>query len=140
VQAWKCQFEKPTIKELIGELDPETGKLYQDLRQTIVRILNKKPKLEWLGLSWCWCETTTFNDGGMLLAVYLVGDPLNPRIAIMLSTSFFETHPPRTLPKSLHTGLGVATCVGHQTWCEWSVNTQEVVDDIRKVIELAHGS
>lgn len=140
MQAWKCQFEKPTIKTLIGELDPEARVFFEDLRRSILKLLKKKPKLEWMGMSWCWCETTTLDDGGMLLAVHLVGDPQNARIAITLSTAFFEKHPPSKLPKQLHSGLGVATCVGHQTWCEWPINSQEIIDAVLDVIELAHGS
>lgn len=140
MQAWKCEFEKPTIKGLIGALDPEAGALYQELRRSVLKRVKKKPKLEWMGLTWCWCECTAVDDGGMLGGVYLVCDPANPRVALSLSTAFFEAHPPHTLPKVLHSGFEQATCVGHQTWCEWRISSQELVAGVIEVIAQAHGA
>ncbi len=140
MQAWKHQFEKPTIKDLIGALDPQTRALYQELRRAVLKELKKKPKLEWMGLSWCWCECTPLEDGGLLSAVYLVSDPANPRVALALSTVFFESHPPHTLPKVLHGGFEQATCVGHRTWCEWAIVSEDLVAGVLEVIALAHGS
>lgn len=74
----------------------------------------------------------------MLEAVYMIPDPLNPRVAITLSTAFFESHPPSMLPKALHNGLSTATCVGHRSWCEWSISTQEASQAVREIIEMAY--
>jgi len=138
VQTWKCQFEKPTIKAMIGELDPTVRGLYEDLRNSLLETLGVKPRLEWMGITWNWCETVAIEDGGLLSAVHLIPDPENPRVAIALSTVFFEKYPPSKLPKALHAGLGNATCVGHRSWCEWALSSNEAVDSIQQVIELAH--
>ncbi len=140
VQAWKCEFEKPTIKGLIGALDPESRVLYESLRRAVFKKVKKKPKLEWMGLTWCWCECTHMEDGGLLGGVYLVCDPEHPRVGLALSTAFFESHPPHTLGKALQGGFEQATCVGHRTWCEWAISSQELVDGVLEVIALAYGS
>ncbi len=134
---WTSQFDKPTIKDLIGQLDPEARGFYKDLRRSLVEILNKKPKLDWMGVTWHWCEITTFDAGDMLIAVHLVPDPLNPRVGVTLSTAFFDSTPPSELPKYLHAGLGTATAIGHQTWCEWAIGSQEAVDAIKELLLLA---
>jgi len=136
VQAWTCQFEKPTPKALINDLDPSVRDLFEDLRRTIIKSVGKKPKLEWLGRTWCWSETVIPNNAGMLISLRLVADPANPRVTMTLSTGFFETYPPSTLPKTLHAGLSSATCIGHQTWCEWTVNSQDKVEGIKQILEL----
>lgn len=136
---WKCQFEKPTIKTLIGDLDPEMGKLIQGLRREIVSSLSKKPTLEWLGLTLRWCETTTPADGSKLLTVHVVPDPSMPRVVLTVSTAFFEQHSPADLPRVLHSGLELATTIGHQTWIEFPVQSAEQVTAVEQFIELVHG-
>jgi len=140
VESWKCQFEKPTIKALIGELEPESGVLINDLRRSILKIVKKKARVEWMGMSWGWCEHTALDKGRMLIGVHVVCDPKNPRVAVTLATSFFEKFPPSVLPKLLHSGLGVASCIGHQTWCEWGIGSQEMSDALVEFIKLSHGS
>lgn len=139
VPTWTSQFDKPTIKELIGQLDPEAQVFFKDLRQSLVNTLAKKPKLDWMGVTWHWCEITTLDAGGMLIAVHLVPDPHNPRVGVTLSTAFFEGTPPSKLPKYLHAGLSTATAIGHQTWCEWSIGSQEAVDAIKELLSLVQG-
>lgn len=138
VQAWQCQYDKPTLKKLADELSPEDRALYQDLRKSIAGLINAKPKLEWLGLSWCWCELTALDDTSPLIAIHLIPDPQNPRVALTLSTAFFDANPPSKLPKGLHGGLSTATAIGHQSWCEWPIGSQELVQSIQEVIKLAH--
>ncbi len=139
MQAWQCEFEKPTVKDLIGALSPEAGALYTELRRAVLKQIKKKPKLEWTGLTWCWCECTHIENGGMLSTIYLVSDPENPRVALALSTTFFDSHPPQTLPKVLHCGFERATCVGHLTWCEWTINSEDLVMGVLELIALAYG-
>ena len=139
MNAWRCQYEKPSIKTLLSELEPSICPLVEELRRSIAEKLDKKPRIEWMGITWHWCESTTPENAGMLSAVHLVPDPDNPRIALTLSRVFFDDHPPSKLPKPLHSGLSNATCVGHQTWCEWSITNQESKDAILQIIDQAIG-
>tara|TARA_R110002111_G_C5954764_1_gene368866 strand:- start:804 stop:1253 length:450 start_codon:yes stop_codon:yes gene_type:complete len=136
---WNSQFEKPTMKVLIGGLDPETGKLIDELRREVASLLCKKPTLEWLGLTLKWCETTTPGDGGDLFAVHVVPDPVTPRVMIKASTAFFEHHSMTDMPRVLLGGFELATTIGHQTWIEFPAQTSEQISAIGQFIELIHG-
>lgn len=140
VYKWTCQFEKPSFKALLEELDPEVQGLYQDLRKSTINTLKQSPKLEWIGVSWQWCEQTELEPGGMLIAVYLIPDPESPRVALTFSTSFFEHNPPSTLSKLLHAGLSTARTIGHQTWCEWPISSQDQIEAIIETMMLANGT
>ena len=137
VQAWTCQFEKPTTKSLIDQLEPEEKRLFMDLRRSIVKALGVKPKLEWLGISWRWCEVFS-PDGGLLMGVHLIPDPQNPRVALTLSAAFFENMPPSQLPKCLTAGLSNATAIGHQAWSEWAIDSPDMVEAVVELVTLAY--
>lgn len=139
MKAWRCQFEKPTISVLIKELGDEDQARMTGLRQSIRDITGTKPKLEWQGITWCWSETTPIDPGRNLLEVQFIPDPENPRVGITLSTSFFEKHPPSKLPKSLYPGLTVSTAIGHQSWCEFAVQSDESVEAISELLTLSIG-
>ncbi len=139
LQAWTSQFEKPTFKVLQDQLDPEAQVFYKKIRSSIVAALGKKPKLEWMGITWHWCEHTKPDPSGMLQSIHLIPDPQSPRVALTLSTTFFSTNPPSSLPKHLHSGLSTATAIGHQTWCEFPLNSQEAIDSVETLFKLAHG-
>ena len=123
----------------MAQLEPENQGFYKDLRTSLAEILAKKPKLEWMGLTWHWCEVTKPEAGGMLIAAHLIPDPTNPRIAITLSTAFFKSNPPAKLPKFLHNNLNNATAIGHQAWCEWPISSQDGVDAIVELITISQG-
>ncbi|PCI09270.1 hypothetical protein COB72_06800 [bacterium] len=135
--AWKCQFDQPTLASLVKGLDPESRPMYENLRKSIVKIVGTKPKLEWMGLRWRWCELTSLDDTRSLIAVHLIADPENPRVALTLSTAFFDAHPPSKLPKGLHSGFTTAPAIGHRTWCEWPIGNQENADALKEMITLA---
>lgn len=139
MNAWRYQYEKPALKTLLNGLEPSVCLLLEELRRSLAEKLDKKPRIEWMGITWHWCESTTPENAGMLSAVYLIPDPDNPRIAITVARAFFDNNPPYKLPKQLHSGLTAATCVGHQTWCEWSITNQESCDAIIQIIDQAIG-
>jgi|GEM_PF-2203851 len=140
VNAWTSQYNMPTAKALIAQLDPEARPLYESFRTALSKQLSTKPKLKWTGLSWKWCEAIELDAGGMLIAVHLVPDPTNIRIAVTLSSSFFQANAPSDLPRHLHSGLSTATSIGHQSWCEWALGSQEAHDSILELIERTQGS
>jgi uncharacterized protein DUF3788 len=139
VQIWKNQFEKPSLKALSNGLDDDARARYARLKKALVDGLGTKSKLEWMGMSWGWCETIRGRDGGMLIGVHLIASPEQVRAAMTLSTAFFEQYRLETLPRSLHDGISTATCVGHQTWCEWAIGSQEAVDAVIELAMLARG-
>jgi len=140
VNAWTSQYNTPTAKALISELADEARPAYESFRSELVKKLSIKPKLKWTGISTKWCETIELDAGGMLIAVHLVPDPSNQRVAITLSSSFFNANPPSELPKFLHAGLSTATSIGHQSWCEWSIGSQEAHDSILELIGLTQST
>jgi hypothetical protein len=125
------------METLLGDLGEDNRPLVELMRQRTLKLTGKKPKLEWLGMSWNWCETTKFDEKSKLMAVQLIPDPSNPRVALTISTSFFESHPPSKLPKQLHQGLSNATCIGQTSWCECSLSSAESIEAIETVIGLA---
>lgn len=126
------------MKRLIGDLEPEMGKLIEEVRKNVLSTLKKKPTLEWLGLTMRWCETTTPPEGGKLMSVHIVPDPSIAKVVLMVSTAFFEQHSPAELPKSLHSGLELATTIGHRTWIELPVHSAEAARSVEAFIELVH--
>lgn len=140
MNAWTSQYNTPTAKALISELADEARPAYESFRSELVKKLSIKPKLKWTGISTKWCETIELDAGGMLIAVHLVPDPSNQRVAITLSSSFFNANPPSELPKFLHAGLSTATSIGHQSWCEWSIGSQEAHDSILELIGLTQST
>lgn len=136
---WQCQFEKPTMNRLLKELSGDDRTRFASLRRIVREITHHKPKLEWQGLTWCWSERTLVDEGRFLHEIHLVPDPVNPRVAVTLSTVFFEKHPPNTLPKALYAGLNTATAIGHQCWCEFLVTSDESVEALSELLTLSHG-
>lgn len=137
---WTSQYQQPTIEMLMGEIDPAMRQIFADLRDRVLSTLGRKPRLEWMGITWHWCETLTPAEGGMISTVRLVPDPAAPRVAVTISRRFFELHPPATLPKALLAGLTEAPCIGNQSWCEWRVTSKEMGEAIAELIERATGA
>ncbi len=126
------------MDSLLGAIDPAAAEHFIAMRRRVLAELGRKPKLEWMGITWRWCETIIPADAGPLSAVYLVPDPGGPRVALTLSRAFFDQHPPAALPRTLHAGLGDATCIGGLTWCEWVVGARETAEAVFQLIALAH--
>lgn len=139
MKAWRCQFEKPTISSLLSELGDENEARMTGLRQSIRDITGIKPKLDWHGITWCWSETTSMDSSSNLLEVQFIPDPESPRIGLTLSTVFFEKHHPTKLPKSLYPGLTTSTAIGHRSWCEFAVQSDETAQSISELLTLAYG-
>lgn len=122
---------------LIDELSENHRDAFASLRKDVQQTLGAKPKLEWMGITWKWCESTPPPDpSGKLLAVHLIPDPETPRVALTIATAFFETHAPASLPRPLQAGLGDAVSIGRQTWCEWPVASRDVAEAVLKLITL----
>jgi len=136
MKAWTNQFEQPTQEALIAGFDEERQASYRDIMTQIEQHMPTKPATEWLGARWRWCDVWSNEDQSWLDTLAIIPDPDGIKIAAKFSTAFFASHPPSSLPKSLHTGMSTAVSIGHQTWCEWAMTSQEAISSICTLIDL----
>ncbi len=137
MNAWTNQFEHPTRESLIAGLDEDREATYQQMITQFSKLMPSNPSIEWLGVRWRWCNVWTNQTQSWLDTLAIIPDPDGIRIAAKLSTSFFVSHPPSSLPKALHASMSTAVSIGHQTWCEWPMNSQDAISSICTLIELA---
>ncbi len=115
----------------------EQREWFEKAYQALANVTNSRPKLGWMGLPWCWCYAYACTDNQLIEGAYLLPNPESTKIAITFRSSFFANTPPESLPKPLHTGIAAGVLINHQTWCEWELNSQDLLDSIVQLLESA---
>lgn len=137
MNSWSLQYQTPTMPLLLDQLKPEHRTTIELVRDWLGSNISARPKLEFTGIAWRWNERYDLPQpaSGVLRCVCLIPDPQQPRVAICCDRTYFEQHPPSSIPKPLHAGLSDGVCVGSNAWCTWGVGTSDSAGAIIELLE-----
>lgn len=134
---WFDRFAKPTATDL-AEAIPESARGTVDLARQNLSQRSLKESISWQGVAWRWAYG--YAAKGENPAIYIIPDPVNPRVGARVCGEAVCQIPPGDIPKHAREALASCTRVGKSLWLEASLNTEAHFNDFCALLDMASGA
>ncbi len=133
--AWEDRFRTPTVDDLREHYNKQLAGLLETARTLLLSLPGVVEELSWQGLPWRWTLTYRFPEGtGARPGLYLVPDPLRPKISMPLPDTIVQTLPLHRLKRHVRDGVTQGRRVNGVLWATWEVTSKTQVGEILEIV------
>jgi len=134
--AWEDRFRTPTIDDLREHYNKQLAGLMETARSLLLSLPGVVEELSWQGLPWRWTLTYRFQQGSAdsRPGLYLVPDPLRPKISMPLPDTVVQSLPLHRLKRHVRDGVLQGRKVNGVLWATWDVTSKTQVGEILEIV------
>jgi len=128
------------VDDLLGGFPKQLGGVVEHARGKLLAAAGVHEEVNWQGV-WKWTLLYRLPEHGDGRAwVYVVPDPVRPRMAVPVAEGTIAELPLKKMSKYIRDGLAHAATVDGVRWPQWDVQTKAQVDDVMSLAQFRAGA